>query len=193
MPWKSEAQRRWMWANKPKMARKWSDEYKTPKNLPYHVDDKKDNKEEVNKMAGFDERVLEAIQISGAALEKAETELHEKRASADKYQHRLPSVIEKLAKFGRIDNTPEDRQTIARVLSTPEGALDVIEKLAEYAEDNSPAPIGTPVDSKGRPASTVKKASAKFEGGGRPGARTSEKSAADRQFEMAILGRELSE
>jgi hypothetical protein len=28
MPFKSERQRRWMWANEPKMARKWADEEK---------------------------------------------------------------------------------------------------------------------------------------------------------------------
>ena len=27
MPFRSEDQRRWMWANKPKMARKWTDEH----------------------------------------------------------------------------------------------------------------------------------------------------------------------
>ena len=27
MPFKSEKQKKWMWANKPKMARKWTDEH----------------------------------------------------------------------------------------------------------------------------------------------------------------------
>lgn len=27
MPFRSERQRRWMWANKPEMARKWTDKY----------------------------------------------------------------------------------------------------------------------------------------------------------------------
>lgn len=31
MPFKSEKQRRWMWANEPKMARKWADEAKRQK------------------------------------------------------------------------------------------------------------------------------------------------------------------
>jgi hypothetical protein len=31
MPFESEKQRRWMWANEPKMARKWNDEEKRKK------------------------------------------------------------------------------------------------------------------------------------------------------------------
>ena len=31
MPFKSERQSRWMWANKPRMARKWADEKKKRK------------------------------------------------------------------------------------------------------------------------------------------------------------------
>jgi len=34
MPFKSESQRKFMWAKKPALAKKWSDKYGTPKNLP---------------------------------------------------------------------------------------------------------------------------------------------------------------
>lgn len=36
MPFKSEAQRRYLWAREPKIAREWSHKYGTPKNLPMH-------------------------------------------------------------------------------------------------------------------------------------------------------------
>jgi len=36
MPFKSEAQRRYMWANHPDIARRWAKKYGTPDNLPYH-------------------------------------------------------------------------------------------------------------------------------------------------------------
>lgn len=41
MPFKSEKQRRWMWANEPEMARRWSDEEGEARNS--HVNKKKDN------------------------------------------------------------------------------------------------------------------------------------------------------
>lgn len=36
MPFQSEAQRRYLWAKHPQLARKWADKYGTPKNLPEH-------------------------------------------------------------------------------------------------------------------------------------------------------------
>lgn len=36
MPFKSEAQRTFLWANHPEMAQRWADEYGTPKDLPRH-------------------------------------------------------------------------------------------------------------------------------------------------------------
>jgi hypothetical protein len=36
MPFRSEAQRRYMFARHPEIAKRWSKEYGTPKNLPYH-------------------------------------------------------------------------------------------------------------------------------------------------------------
>jgi hypothetical protein len=40
MPFRSEAQRRYLWANDPKLAKKWADKYGTPKGLPYHAKDR---------------------------------------------------------------------------------------------------------------------------------------------------------
>jgi hypothetical protein len=36
MPFVSEAQRRYLWMNHPKLAKKWAKKYGTPKNLPKH-------------------------------------------------------------------------------------------------------------------------------------------------------------
>jgi hypothetical protein len=36
MPFKSEAQRRYMWKHHPKIAKKWAHEHPGQKNLPYH-------------------------------------------------------------------------------------------------------------------------------------------------------------
>lgn len=36
MPFESESQRRYLWLHHPELAKKWSDKYGTPKNLPKH-------------------------------------------------------------------------------------------------------------------------------------------------------------
>lgn len=41
MPFKSEAQKKWMYKNKPEMAKKWQKETPKGKKLPYKVSRKK--------------------------------------------------------------------------------------------------------------------------------------------------------
>jgi len=41
MPMRSEAQRRWMWANNPEMAKRWEKETPKGKKLPEHAKPKK--------------------------------------------------------------------------------------------------------------------------------------------------------
>lgn len=38
MPFKSEAQRKFLYARKPEVAKRWAKKYGTPKNLPEHKD-----------------------------------------------------------------------------------------------------------------------------------------------------------
>jgi len=40
-PFVSEAQRRYMWAKHPKVAREWADKYGTPRNLPERLNESK--------------------------------------------------------------------------------------------------------------------------------------------------------
>lgn len=42
MPFQSEAQRRFLWAKHPDVAKKWSDEYPGQKNLPQHKERSED-------------------------------------------------------------------------------------------------------------------------------------------------------
>lgn len=37
MPFRSEAQRRYLWMYEPEVARRWATKYGTPSKLPYHV------------------------------------------------------------------------------------------------------------------------------------------------------------
>jgi len=41
MPFKSEAQRRYLWMEHPEVAKRWAKKYGTPRNLPYHKGEKK--------------------------------------------------------------------------------------------------------------------------------------------------------
>ena len=43
MPFKSEAQRRYLWMHHPSVAKKWAHKYGTPKNLPKHKKPSKKN------------------------------------------------------------------------------------------------------------------------------------------------------
>jgi len=43
MPFKSEAQRRFLWLKHPDIARRWSEEYPNQKNLPKHKKDYGEN------------------------------------------------------------------------------------------------------------------------------------------------------
>lgn len=54
MPFRSEAQRRYLWANHPEIARKWHEEHGTPDDLPYKVDSKKQKKKIGKKKKGAD-------------------------------------------------------------------------------------------------------------------------------------------
>ena len=45
MPFKSEAQRRYLWMHEPKVAKEWAHKYGTPKHLPKHVKKKKAKRE----------------------------------------------------------------------------------------------------------------------------------------------------
>jgi hypothetical protein len=58
MPFKSEAQRRWMWANDPKMAQRWADHTPKGTDLPKYVSDEKE-KEKKAHFEGFCDQAAE--------------------------------------------------------------------------------------------------------------------------------------
>lgn len=59
MPFKSEAQRKWMWANDPKMAQRWADHTPKGTKLPEYVSDEKEEKEKKAHFEGFCSRASE--------------------------------------------------------------------------------------------------------------------------------------
>lgn len=109
----------------------------------------------------FPERVIETLQISALALQKAEKEASDKVAAEQRYATKIAAAVEKCVKCGRIDDTKDEREKLAAWLATPEGALEVIDKLAEHEVDPpATAALGHQVDANGRPAGgTTKRAS----------------------------------
>ncbi len=185
MPYASDAQRGYMHVHHPEIAKKWDAEYPDQEGLPEHVGDKPKKKktEENHKVASLNEKVIETLQITALALEKAEQERSEKQASVNTYSAKIPAVVDECVKFSRIDDTPEERQKLAEWVSTPEGALDCIMKLASHQVQqpgNVPS-LGTSSDAQGRPTGREKKAS--MSGGGYLGRRTSEKAESWKRFD----------
>ena len=145
MPFKSEAQRRFLWANEPTVAKRWAHEHPGQHDLPMH---KKKHKKHEKKSSSegrpmtLIESVVDAFQANASALGKAEEIINEKQASEQAYSSLIPKVVDICARFGKIDDTAEEKQALAAMLETPAGALDVIAKLAAFADENSPSNLG---------------------------------------------------
>ena len=152
MPFRSEKQRRFLWLKHPDIAKRWTREYGSKP-----VGKKKDK--EAQDAMNFPERVVNTMQIAAAALQKAETEQQEKQAAEVKYAQAIPAAVAACVRFGRIDDTPDEREKLAAWLTTPQGALEVVQKLAEHEVEAPSASLGQSVDANGRPTRT-KKASA---------------------------------
>lgn len=123
-------------------------------------------------MSSLNEKVLETIQISATALDKAERELGEKRAADVKVAALIPSAVDALIANERID--PADREKAAEALKDPARALEILIKAADVNNTIRPRQLGTAV--------AEKKAS--FDSLNSPyvGLRTSEERESDRAF-----------
>jgi hypothetical protein len=192
MPFKSESQRRFMWARHPQIARRWAREYPNQKNLPEHSSKKADFKELETLGGGstmsFAEQVIDAFQCSAAALQLAEKAAEDKKIADKRYADMIPVVVDACVQFGRIDNTDEEKQALAKMLSTPEGALDVITKLAAQEPDVPTTEIGgQQVDANGRVVTgQTKRASFGSLDSPYVGRRTSEKPQSWQNFERGL-------
>jgi hypothetical protein len=91
-------------------------------------------------------KVLELIQISSTAMEKAESELSEKRAADVKVAALIPSVVEALIRNERID--PADREKAAEALKDPARVLEILIKCADLNMTIRPRTLGTAVTEK---------------------------------------------
>lgn len=89
------------------------------------------------------DKVLETIQISATALDKAEAELNVKRAADVKVAAMIPTVVDALIANERID--PADREKAAAALADPARALEILLKTADVNNTIRPRQLGTAV------------------------------------------------
>ena len=187
MPFESFAQEAYLKHNHPSIYKRWMGEHGHYKGKKKHVSDKQADVKETHMALTFPERVIETLQISALALQKAEAEAAEKTAADKRYSDKIASVVEACVKNRRIDNTPDEREKLAAWLSTPEGALEVIEKLAEHEVEPEPTPeLGKQVDASGRPAGQSKRASSEPKNGAYVGRRSSEEPESWRKMASAL-------
>lgn len=153
MPFESEAQRRFMWAKHPEIAKRWAHEYPGQHDLPKHKKHKKDHekKSSEGRPMSLIESMIDVCQVNAAALGQAEQIIEKHAADSAAYDELIPKVVDICARFGKIDDTAEEKQALAAMLATPAGALDVIAKLAAFVDEGAPSSIGgQQVDANGR-------------------------------------------
>lgn len=159
MPFKSEAQRRLLWAKHPRIARRWADEYGTPKDLPRHVDESEKKEEPATKAADrhgegppmpmtHDEQVIDTFQAVSAALEKAERADLEKEAQLRQVRELIGEATHACIENGRIAS--EDSEKLAQALLDPVKALKVLIKVAAHRNVAEVSHLGQQVDAAGK-------------------------------------------
>lgn len=125
------------------------------------------------------QKVIEQIAWSSAALDKAETALAEKQAMEQRYAELIPAVVDALAKNERIDE--HEKSAAAEMLLDPIKALEILEKVAEHRTGNEAGQLGTPTGN-------VKTASYNSLTSPFAGVPTSGEKESDRRYREALLG-----
>lgn len=91
-------------------------------------------------MSNFVEKTVDYIQCVEAALNSAESQLNEKRASDERINDLLPQAVDALIQFERID--PADREKAASALSSHAKALEILIKAADVNRTVKPKVLG---------------------------------------------------
>lgn len=87
------------------------------------------------------EKVLDYIQVTGAALEKAEKQAETKQAAEQTVKEMIPGVIETLLRNGRIE--PNEKTAAAELLKDPIMVMKLLSKTAEHRNAEEAAQLGT--------------------------------------------------
>lgn len=125
------------------------------------------------------QKVIEQIAWSSAALDKAENALAEKQSMEQKYAELIPAVVDALVKNERIEE--HEKSAAADMLQDPLKALEILEKVAEHRTSAETGQLGTPTG-------TVKSASYNSLTSPFAGVPTSSEKESDRRYREALLG-----
>ncbi len=126
----------------------------------------------------LNEKVIEHIKCSHAALDTAKVELEKAAAAKAAAEALIPAAVEALIQHARID--PNDREKAAALLRDPAGALTLLIKTADVSRTVAPRAIGSPQQA---PSTTATAPRPRY-----TGEKGSEKTAAAIAFEEKILG-----
>jgi hypothetical protein len=179
-----------MFANHPRMAKRWAHHTESIKALPESKGSgAKDSEKKGEFLMNLEEKTIDAIQVAGAALDKAEKFYAEKRAEAQAVAGEIPSVVESLVARGMIEEN--EKEAAAHGLTNPLTAIKLLKRAAEFLDDTEKtAGFGQQVDQNGQAAKngTTKRASVILgsEQSSYVGARTSGKKPSDLAFERGL-------
>lgn len=145
MPFKSKAQMRYLYANHPRIAKRWSKKYGVPKKLPERVRHKNAATNNMEDFMSLEEKIVQAFISTRNALVKLAQDLQEKEAVERKVKQLIPMVVEKLVENQRIGE--QEKVAAARALQDPVKTLEILARTAEHR-------VPEPVERLGYPATT---------------------------------------
>lgn len=124
------------------------------------------------------EKVIETMQVTGAALERHEKNAADQQKQAAEIAKEIPETVDLLVRFGLV--FPHEKEACLKALADHGQTLALLKFAAKAIGgegSGNVAPIGQPVDKNARPAGQTKQGSASgrdLTGGGYVGRKTPE-------------------
>jgi hypothetical protein len=125
------------------------------------------------------QKVIEQVAWSSAALDKAERVLREKSADEQQRSELIPSVVDALVRNGRIEE--HEKEAASNLLADPTKTLEILEKVAEHRSAQEIGQLGTPTGTEKVAFDSLNSPFA--------GVPTSQEKESDRVFRERLLGR----
>jgi hypothetical protein len=125
------------------------------------------------------QKVIEQVAWSSAALDKAERALREKSANDQQRSELIPGVVDALVRNGRIEE--HEKEAASNLLTDPTKTLEILEKVAEHRSAQEIGQLGTPT---GTEKVAYDSLNSPF-----TGVPTSQEKESDRVFRERLLGR----
>lgn len=118
------------------------------------------------------EKVIELVNISDAALEKAAAAQTKTAEAQTKTASLIPKVVDTMVQFNRIN--PDQREKLAQALKDPVQVLELLMKVAGHRNADEIARLGEPVGGTTKTASAAQRETP-FVGGRNTGIRESDR------------------